>query len=162
MVQDRKRAQIQRGTKFIFVVAMSGRHGSRPDRRAFARFLPSDASAKDLGEAVRGGLNASRQIEDDHELRAFFDVETMTADARAWKEETARLYGYQSIDAMYTSMQNVGVIQTENQIQLHPSRQEGTGWTREGIPPEDSRVVPADASDEEIGRAAIEALENCR
>lgn len=157
---ERRRANIEKTGSFVHVVAMSGRHASRPDLKAFSVFLPVDSVDTELGAAIRSALQASRSLFSDAELRSFFDPAIMEIERRTWANDAARRFGFANVKLMNAEMISLGVTESAGLVTFDPTVRDTGGWTRKGAAA--SRTVRLGCADDEIGRVAMEALADCR
>ena len=157
---ERRRANIEKTSKFVHVVTMSGRHASRPDLKAFSLFLPVNPVDMQLGAAIRSALQASRSSFSDAELRSFFDPGTMEIETRTWANDTARRFGFANVKRMNSEMISLDVTESAGLVTFDPTVRDTGGWTRKGAAA--PRTVSLACADDEIGRVAMEALADCR
>jgi hypothetical protein len=147
--------------KFICIETYSYYGATGSDPLGSEHLLPPDADDASLGTAILDALSRSRELTAE-EAKTFFDWQQRKKTYAEWIERLKGLYGYKTKRAMFKNMKSCDIKRKGGQITIEPSHHDKlTGWSGEGISPQDYAVVNADSPPDKIGAALRLAFERC-
>lgn len=157
-----KWATIKVNNDFICVSTESGYRGSSLDTSGVQTLLKPPPLPADLGQAVIDSLYASRMLRSSEEIDDFFSLQNVTKRYNTWVSELMSLYGCTNKNSFFKKMKNCFVESFDELIYFKPSHHEKLElWTGKGISEKDWVIIPKHSTPEEIGQAALLALDRC-
>ena len=124
-------------------------------------FLSKDTKPEMLGLCLKKTLGQSRMINPDN--HSFFDYKKIKKSYDEWVKNIIEVRGYKNRKALFKNMKHCGVRQVNDLITIRPSNHvKLEAWSGECISETDWVIIPASASDEELGHAIIEGFSRCR
>ena len=124
-------------------------------------FLSKDIKPETLGLYLKKTLRQSRVINPDE--HSFFDYKKIKESYDEWVKNIIGTRGYKNKKALFKNMKHCGVRQVNDLITIRPSNHvKLEAWSGECISETDWVIIPASASDEELGHAIIEGFSRCR
>ena len=140
---------------------MSGCGVSGVDDAGATYFLPSDASNRALGLALRNCFICSRLLDQD-EFNAFFAKEEAKRNKQSWTNAMTEHMGAKSFASLRRKMAWIGAYTADGDIHLQPTLNvDGRKWLY--LPDRDVKDIKLhyDSDDAAIGAALREAFKRC-
>ena len=132
-----------------------------PDYTLDPIVLTKEAEAIDLGASLKKAFSRSETMGRKNSY-IFDHLENKINYENDIKKRMA-LYGYKNKKAFFKNMRHCGVSQVNDLITIRPSNHvKLEAWSGECISETDWVIIPASASDEELGHAIIEGFSRCR
>ena len=132
-----------------------------PDYTLDPIVLTKEAEAIDLGASLKKAFSRSETT--DTKSSYIFDHQENKINYEKNTKKIMALGGYKNKKALFKNMRHCGVRQVNDLITIKPSNHvKLEAWSGECISETDWVIIPASASDEELGHAIIEGFSRCR